>query len=115
MDGAGNGCVIGAVTGLIAGTTKAAVTYTYDKYHYVLDAVKGTGRAPDGYVGGRFFQNREGRLPQFDSFGKSITYREWDVTPKIEGVNRGAERLITGSDGSAWGTSDHYRSFWQIE
>ncbi len=43
-----------------------------------------------------------------------ITYQEWDVNRKVSGVNRGAERLITGSDGSAYYTSDHYRTFTKI-
>jgi guanyl-specific ribonuclease Sa len=30
-------------------------------------------------------------------------------------VDRGAERLVTGSDGSAWFTADHYRTFLLIE
>ena len=37
--------------------------------------------------------------------------QEWDVHPWVRGVNRGAERLITGSDGGAYFTADHYRTF----
>ena len=32
------------------------------------------------------------RLPRRDKRGKSIKYQEWDVNPKIQGKNRGAER-----------------------
>ncbi|WP_442819142.1 ribonuclease domain-containing protein [Streptomyces sp. NBC_01236] len=56
----------------------------------------------------------EGKLPEFDSAGNPITYQEWDVNPYVKGVNRGAERLITGSDGSARYTTDHYTSYVQI-
>jgi ribonuclease T1 len=81
----------------------------------VLQYVNDHDEAPDGYVGGRTFQNREKNLPQKEDSGKRIQYREWDVYPKVKGKNRGAERLVTGSDGSAWYTKDHYDSFVKIE
>lgn len=81
----------------------------------VLDHVRAHQEAPEGYVGGRSFQNREKRLPQRDNQGKTIRYREWDVHPRINGENRGSERLVTGSDQSAWYTADHYRTFVKIE
>lgn len=40
-----------------------------------------------------------------------VDYREWDVNPHVKGVDRGAERLVTGSDGSAYSTRDHYDTF----
>ncbi|MGW5525033.1 ribonuclease domain-containing protein [Gordonia sp. NPDC003950] len=64
-----------------------------------------------GTQGGITFRNSEGRLPARDSAGKRITYREWDVNPKEPGRSRDAERIVTGSDGSAWYTANHYRSF----
>ena len=84
-----------------------------------LQSIKQTGKAPAGQQGGRQFRN-DGRgggqqLPQQDASGNSIQYREWDVNPKAPGVNRGAERLVTGSDGSAYYTSDHYQTFTKIE
>ncbi len=83
----------------------------------VLAVIDRTGQAPAGYRGGTQFVN-DGRgggevLPTQDASGNSITYREWDVNP-YTGANRGAERLVTGSDGSAWYTSDHYTSFVRI-
>ena len=67
-----------------------------------------------GYKGGRPFANdgRQGTtiLPR----GNGETYQEWDVHPNIKGVDRGGERLVTGSDGSAWYTNDHYESFFRI-
>jgi ribonuclease T1 len=71
-------------------------------------------RAPDGFEGGRAFHNAEHALPARDASGQPIAYHEWDVNPKHEGVNRGAERLITGSDGTAWYTADHYRTFRKV-
>ncbi len=67
-----------------------------------LAYIRQHGYAPPGYVGGRVFGNYEGLLPRYDSRRKRIEYREWDVRPKAEGRNRGAERLVTGSDGRAW-------------
>ncbi len=71
--------------------------------------------APKGYVGGRKFSNLEKRLPQKAPGGEPIQYREWDVKPKVEGQNRGAERLVTGSNGRAWYTRDHYNSFVEVK
>lgn len=81
----------------------------------VLRYVRRNGQAPDGYVGGREFQNREKKLPAKDSQNKRIRYSEWDVRPKVQGKNRGAERLVTGSDHSAWYSKDHYKTFIKID
>jgi dienelactone hydrolase len=80
----------------------------------VLRHVDEHGDAPQGYEGGRTFLNIERLLPQTDSQGRRLKYREWDVNPLRPGVNRGAERLVTGSDGSAYYTDDHYNSFKKI-
>jgi dienelactone hydrolase len=80
----------------------------------VLEYVDKNGEAMNGYEGGRNFGNFERRLPQSASNGQRIRYREWDVNPLRQGVNRGAERLVTGSDGSAHYTNDHYASFKKI-
>jgi guanyl-specific ribonuclease Sa len=83
----------------------------------VLAVIDRTGAAPAGYVGGEQFMNdgRDGGqvLPRYDSAGRTIAYREWDVNP-YTGANRGTERLVTGSDGSAWFTSDHYNTFVRV-
>lgn len=76
-----------------------------------LSYIRQHGYAPPGYVGGRIFGNYEGQLPRYDARRKRIEYREWDVRARAEGRNRGAERLVTGSDGRAWYTADHYRTF----
>jgi len=86
-------------------------TYTLE----VLQYIRKNGEAPDGYVGGREFLNREKKLPAKNANSQRIRYSEWDVHPKIQGQNRGAERLVTGSDHSAWYTANHYKSFLKIE
>jgi ribonuclease T1 len=85
------------------------------KVYDVLKYVKENNRAMDGYVGGRVFQNRENQLPMKDAQGNIISYQEWDVNPKVEGQNRGTQRMCTGSDSRSWYTNDHYRSFTEIK
>lgn len=55
-----------------------------------LQTIDNTGAAPQGYKGGRQFQN-DGRgggqtLPKTDANSNPITYREWDVNPSQPGV-----------------------------
>jgi len=85
------------------------------KVYNVLAYVKETGRAPEGYQGGRKFGNYEKHLPLKDESGVPMKYQEWDVNPKKQGKNRGAERLITSENRHAWYTRDHYNSFTEIE
>ncbi len=80
-----------------------------------LAYIRQHGFAPPGYVGGRVFGNYEGMLPRYDSRKKRIEYREWDVRARAEGKNRGTERLVTGNDGRAWYTDDHYRTFTEVK
>lgn len=80
-----------------------------------LAYIRQHGYAAPGYVGGRVFGNYEGALPRYDARRKRILYREWDVHPMAEHRNRGAERLVTGSDGRAWYTDDHYRTFLEVK
>lgn len=85
------------------------------KVYEVLKYIKENGTAPEGYVGGRKFGNYEKLLPQKDENGRRINYQEWDVNPKQKGRNRGAERLVTGSDGRAYYTKNHYKSFQLVD
>jgi guanyl-specific ribonuclease Sa len=80
--------------------------------------VRTAGTAPPGKVGGKVFQN-DGRgggrvLPRQASDGTPVTYREYDVNMKVPGVGRDAERVVVGSDGRSWYTSNHYQSFLQM-
>ncbi|GAB2718798.1 guanyl-specific ribonuclease [Nocardia thraciensis] len=86
-----------------------------DRAYQTLQEID-AGRWPDsagspGTKGGDQWMNRDGTLSKTDSSGKSITYKEWDVNPKKRGQTRDAERIVTGSDGSAYYTGDHYKTF----
>jgi guanyl-specific ribonuclease Sa len=65
-------------------------------------------------VGGRIFQNREKKLPQYSASHERMSYQEWDVHPKERNKNRGAERLITDQEHHGYYTKDHYRTFQTI-
>lgn len=51
--------------------------------------------------------SHDAQLPTVDSYGNSITYREFDVN-NFNGIQRDGERIIVGSDGSIWYTDSHY-------
>ena len=76
------------------------------------------GAVQPGFKGGSKFAN-DGRdaseiLPKTTADGTPITYKEYDTTAKVQGVGRTAERVVIGSDGKAYYTSDHYKSFTPI-
>lgn len=79
------------------------------------DYIKEHNQPRKGYVGGRRFGNYEQQLPKKTRDNKKLSYKEWDIHPKKKGQNRGAERLVTDSDGNAYYTSDHYASFIKLE
>ena len=81
------------------------------KAERVLEHVRAHDAPPHGHAGGREYRNAPSRLPERDSTGQPISYKEWDVNPRVKGVDRGRERLVTGSDGSAYYTDDHYATF----
>jgi guanyl-specific ribonuclease Sa len=76
-----------------------------------IDAGRWPGEATPGTHGGETWTDREGSLPRTNASGQPITYQEWDVNPKQPGRSRDAERIVTGSDGSAYYTGDHYQTF----
>ena len=88
--------------GARGGRDPAALTQARD----VLVAIEARhGQPLEGYVGGRLFHNREGRLP-------AGRYREYDVHPRTPGQDRGPERLVINqATGRAYYSSDHYRTF----
>lgn len=104
--------------GAPAGTSAAPVSRVAgvpDRAYQTLVEID-AGRWPDsanatGTHGGETYLNRSRALPTKDAAGKTITYQEWDVNPKRRGQSRDAERIVTGSDGSAWYTGDHYDTF----
>ena len=95
-------------------TGKSASPQIPDYVLKVLAYIDKNNKAMPGYHGGGRFGNAERLLPQKDKAGKNISYREWDVLPLVPGKNRGAERMVTGSDKSAYYTIDHYVSFKKI-
>ncbi|MCA9192399.1 MAG: DUF4150 domain-containing protein [Planctomycetales bacterium] len=96
------------------------------KVRDVLDKIrKKNGAPPKGHKGGKTFEN-DGRmdkatgkpgeiLPKTDADGRPITYKEYDVNPYQKGVDRGPERIVIGSDGNAYYTSNHYQTFTPID
>jgi guanyl-specific ribonuclease Sa len=85
----------------------------------VLYAKANNGAARSGYKGGSHFAN-DGRaggqiLPTHDSNNLAITYKEYDVNPYQKGFNRGTQRVVIGSDGKSYYTSDHYKTFTEIK
>ena len=66
-----------------------------------------SGQTP-GTAAGAKYNNINGRLPEIDTKGNKITYREFDVNNKITGMARDSERFVTGSDGSIYYTNSHY-------
>lgn len=73
------------------------------------------GQTRPSFRGNTRFGNRERKLPQRNSFGKQITYKEYDIYPWKKGKNRGPERVVIDSEGNGYYTSDHYRTFIKIE
>jgi ribonuclease T1 len=108
------GCAPPAGLESAAEPVKEASPEIPEKVEKVLHYIDEHHEAPAGFEGGREFHNAEGLLPKRDAHGRAITYHEWDVNRKVAGVNRGPERLVTGSDGSAFYTADHYRTYIQI-
>jgi ribonuclease T1 len=85
--------------------SKAIETWQYIRQHH---------EAPEGYVGGRVFQNREKKLPKTGPTGEQARYFEWDINPKRKGQNRGPERIVSQDYERAWYTPDHYNTFIRI-
>ena len=103
------GAVTGAASAPPASTPAgrgAAETAALEHARDVLAAIEARqGQPLAGYVGGRMFHNREGRLP-------AGRYREYDVHPRTPGRDRGPERLIIDqATGRAYYSADHYRTF----
>ncbi len=95
------------------------------KANDVVDyAKKNNGAAKPGthrpdYPNGANFAN-DGRgsgqvLPKTEANGKAITYKEYDVNPYTTNKERGLERVVMGSDGKSYYTSDHYATFTEIK
>ena len=61
--------------------------------------------APGKSIGGSYFGNYEGKLP--DREGR----RWYECDIDYDGINRGTKRIIYSSDGLIYYTEDHYETF----
>ncbi|MBF0786851.1 MULTISPECIES: ribonuclease domain-containing protein [unclassified Streptococcus] len=69
-----------------------------------------------GTRAGKRFDNDDLYLPELDSSGNKITYKEYDVNNYIPGsTGRDSQRLVRGSDGSVYYTWNHYDNFIKVE
>ncbi|MGH4034051.1 ribonuclease domain-containing protein [Actinomycetota bacterium Odt1-20B] len=80
----------------------------------LIDAGQWPPEDGSGTHGGATWPNREQTLPVTDASGNRIQYQEWDVNRKQPGHARDAERIVTGSTGTAWYTPDRFRTFNQM-
>ena len=69
---------------------------------------------PQNHKGGKKYEN-DGRdnseiLPDYGA-----PYYEYDVNPRIKGVDRGNERIVTNKAGMTWYTPSHYKYFIRME
>ena len=87
-----------------------AEAYTVVKY-----ANTHNGKAMPGYKGNTYFGNREKKLPITNAIGIRLEYKEYDIYPWRKGINRGPKRVVIASDGKAYYTKNHYRTFAKIE
>src|SRR5262245_39849047 len=71
-------------------------------------------QAPPGFIPVKTFYVTNNQLPETDDSGKAIIYIESDVSPSLPGINRGRQRIVIGSNGIAYYTDDHYRTFIKI-
>lgn len=75
----------------------------------------GFKKGRDEYAGGRPFNNNPmpdgSRLP----YAGGQTYQEWDTDPCLAGAARGADRIVTSSDGKVYYSNDHYSNFTEFK
>ena len=71
--------------------------------------------ASQGYKGGGIWKNDPVNGKTLLPEKRAGYYKEWDVSPKVQGAKRGPERIITGQGGEAWYTPDHYETFTRIK
>jgi RHS repeat-associated protein len=111
IKGAGKGGKAAVEAGLDLGRRSAdnyamPIGPSLENVNEVLRRADSKGAPLPNYSGGKTFKNLDGTLPE----APGLKYREWDVHPNTPGP-RGPERLVTGSDGSAYYTRDHYKTF----
>jgi len=86
--------------------------------HEILDEIDKSGTTPQGVRGPTEEFLNDGRngsalLPTVDADGNPITYREWCGSSNMGGDPAAVrDRIVTGSDGSAYYSPDHYKTFY---
>ncbi|MFD9706002.1 ribonuclease domain-containing protein [Lentzea sp. NPDC059081] len=96
----------GEVPGAKSGLDVQALTKLPAEAARTWKLVEANGPFPYPRNDGVTFENREKRLPQ----QKSGYYKEYTV-PTPGSPDRGARRLVTGSEKEVFYTGDHYSSF----
>jgi RHS repeat-associated protein len=111
--------VAGSTDGALSGATRSGQLTRSTVPNHALNVLGRLDRNGfqkiQGYEGGGIFENRPTKagtvlLPK-QSYGY---YQEWDVNPFTTRAARGMERVVTGSNGEAWYTNEHYESFTRI-
>ena len=54
------------------------------------------------------------RLPDADGAGNPVSYVEHTVNPRPPGGSLDGSRIVVGSDGSVWATTDHFGTWTQV-
>jgi guanyl-specific ribonuclease Sa len=54
------------------------------------------------------------RLPDVDGAGNPVNYVEHTVNPRPPGGSLDGSRIVVGSDGSVWATTDHFVTWTQV-
>ena len=107
------------ITKTVSGGANTLPTYADE----TLQFLKGNNFtvSKQGYSGGRIYKNDTvkfplgQKLPDSTSTQQPIIYKEWDVSPNIQGVSRSSERIVSGSNGSIYYTNDHYITFIKLQ
>ena len=84
------------------------------------DALDKIDKDPEAYLedhngGVEFFNKPNTKKGETKIPNENVaTYTEYDVNPYKYGNPRGTERIVTGTDGSAWYTPDHYKAWYRL-
>ncbi|HEX7308343.1 ribonuclease domain-containing protein [Lentzea sp.] len=103
---ASSSAAAGAVPGAKSGMDVQALSKLPAEAVKTWKLIEANGPFPYPRNDGVTFENREKRLPQ----QKSGYYKEYTV-PTPGSPDRGARRLVTGSEKEVFYTGDHYSSF----
>lgn len=98
----------------LANTVHAEVPDRAGRTLALIDAGQWPPNDGSGTRGGTTWPNRDGALPRTDVAGNPVQYLEWDVNRKQPGQARDSERIVTGSNGTAWYSPDLFRTFEQM-